>query len=106
MFWKPQDQQIPLVLSTVYPNQYTKGIHVTHLVQKEDFFKIEIAVWFQTSAILHNYVSREPIWRWNLNFFFMESINTLKEATNLKKEAKKIQRHKPHLMQCVEKLQK
>ena len=37
---------------------------------------------------------RKPAWRWNLKFFFMESISNVKVATYLKKEAKKVQRQK------------
>ena len=37
---------------------------------------------------------RKPTWRWNLNFFFMESISIIKGATTLKKKAKKVQRQK------------
>ena len=33
-----------------------------------------------------------------MNFFFMESISNVKVATNLKKEAKKVQRQKPVFM--------
>ena len=53
---------------------------------------------------------RKPTWRWNLNFFFMESISNVKVATNLKKEANKVQRKKtfyffaqiqPGFIQCT-----
>ena len=34
---------------------------------------------------------RKPTWRWNLNFFFMESISIIKGATTVKKEAEEVQ---------------
>ena len=37
---------------------------------------------------------RKPTLRWNLKFFFMESIYIIKGATTVKKEAKKVQRQK------------
>ena len=52
---------------------------------------------------------RKPTWRWNLKFFFMESISIKKGATSVKKEAEKVQRQKsfffaqipPAFIQCI-----
>ena len=53
---------------------------------------------------------RKPTWRWNLNFFFHGINFYVKVATNLKKEAKKVQRQKtfffaqipPAFIQCID----
>ena len=38
--------------------------------------------------------AQKHTWRWNLKFFFMESISIVKGATTVKKEAEKVQRQK------------